>query len=117
MVVPLFKNGDRDCVNNYRPVSILPIVSKVLEKIVAEQLSYYLESNKLLSNCQHGFRCRLSTETALTTITDKIYDNMDNKKISLLTLCDLSKAFDSVNHKTLLYKCSLLDIDTFWFTN
>lgn len=117
LVVPLFKNGDRNCVNSYRPVSILPIVSKVLEKIVAKQLSYYLESNKLLSNCQHGFRCRLSTETALTTITDKIYDNMDNKKISLLTLCDLSKAFDSVNHKTLLYKFSLLNIDDFWFTN
>ena len=117
LVVPLYKNGDRDCVNNYRPVSILPIISKVLEKIVAKQLSNYLESSKLLSNCQHGFRCRLSTETALTTITDKIYENMDNKKISLLTLCDLSKAFDSVNHKTLLHKCSLLKIDEFWFTN
>lgn len=51
LVVPLFKNGDRDCVNNYRPASLLPIVSKVLEKIVVKQLSYYLESNKLFPNC------------------------------------------------------------------
>ncbi len=104
-------------VSNYRPVSILPIVSKILEKIVAKQLSYYLENNKLLSNCLHGFRSKLSTETALTTITDKLYDYIDNKTISMLTLCDLSKAFDTVNHKTLLDKCSLLNIDKFWNNN
>lgn len=117
LVVPIHKNGDSDCVNNYRPISILPIISKVLEKIVAKQLSCYLESNNLLSKSQHGFRPKLSTETALTTLTDRLYENMDNKKISLLTLCDLSKAFDTVNHKILLYKCSLLNIDYFWFDN
>ena len=117
LVVPLYKNGDPDIVNNYRPVSILPVVSKILEKIVAKQLSEYLEKNKLLSNTQHGFRPMLSTETALTTITDKIYESMDNKKIAMLTLCDLSKAFDSVHHQTLLHKCSLLNIDEFWFNN
>ena len=117
LVVPLYKNGDPDIVNNYRPVSILPVVSKILEKIVAKQLSEYLEENKLLSNTQHGFRPMLSTETALTTITDKIYESMDNKKIAMLTLCDLSKAFDSVHHQTLLHKCSLLNIDEFWFNN
>ena len=117
LVVPLYKNGDLDVVSNYRPISILSIVSKILEKIVARQLSDYLETNKLLSNSQHGFRPKLSTETALTIITDKIYENMDNKEISMLTLCDLSKAFDSVHHKTLLHKCSLLKIDEFWFNN
>ncbi len=59
----------------------------------------------------------MSTETALTAVTDKIYENMDNKKISLFTLCDLSKAFDTVNNKILLYKLSLLNIDCFWFNN
>ncbi len=63
LVVPLDKIGDRDCINNYRPVSILPIMSKVLEKIVTKQLSHFLESNKLFSNTQHGFRCRLSTDS------------------------------------------------------
>ena len=117
LVVPLYKNGDPDSVNNYRPVSILPVVSKILEKIVAKQLTCYLETKKLFSNSQHGFRCKLSTETALTTITDQLYTNMDNKKVSLLTLCDLSKAFDSVNHNTLLNKLSQLNIDEFWFSN
>lgn len=115
LVVPLYKNGDPEVVNNYRPVSLLPIMSKILEKIVARQLSDYLETNKLLSNSQHGFRSKLSTETALTVIADKIYENMDNKNISMLTLCDLSKAFDSVHHATLLNKCSFLNIDEFWF--
>ncbi len=90
LVVPLFKSGDTKDFNNYRPISLLLILSKILEKVVAGQLSHYLEINKLLSNTQHGFRPRLSTETALTVITDKIYDNMDSKKTSALTLCYLS---------------------------
>ena len=73
-------------------MSLLPSLSKVLEKkVVAHQLTTYLEANKLLSNSQYGFRPKLSTESALTTVTNKIYTNMDNKKISLITLCDLSR--------------------------
>ena len=117
VVVPIFKNGDADNVSNYRPISLLPILSKILEKIIANQLTNYLEDKKLLSNSQHGFRRHLSTETALTVITDKIYKNMDQKKISLLTLCDLSKAFDSVNHNILIQKCVQLKIDPLWFSS
>lgn len=117
IVVPLYKNGDVDDVSNYRPISLLTIFSKLLEKIVANQLSAYLENNGLLSNSQHGFRPKLSTETALTVMTDKIYNNMDKKRISLLTLCDLSKAFDSVSHNILLQKCAKINVDTFWLEN
>ena len=117
LVVPLFKNGDPNCVSNYRPISLLPIISKVLEKIVANQLSHYLESNKLLSDCQHGFRPKLCTETALTVITDKLYSNIDNKYVSLLTLLDLSKAFDSVDINILLNKCAKFNVDEFWFNS
>ena len=77
----------------------------------------FLESSQSLSNTQHGFRPRLSTETALTVISNKILSNMDSKKITMLTLCDLSKAFDSVSHNILLKKCSALKIDVFWFKN
>ncbi len=77
----------------------------------------FLGSNKLLSISQHGFRPKLSTETALTYVTDKIYQNMDSKKVTVLTLCDLSKAFDSVSHQILLRKCSDLNIDNFWLNN
>ena len=75
----------------------------------------YLERNRLLSNTQHGFRKGLSTETALMKLTDEIYKNIDNKKVSLLILCDLSKAFDSVNHMELLKSCKEHYIDSFWF--
>ena len=68
-----------------------------------------------MSNTQHGFRKGLSTETALLKITDEIYKNIDEKKISLLILCDLSKAFDSVNHVELLETCKEHYIDSFWF--
>ena len=116
-VIPAFKGGDSEDITNYRPISLLPIISKILEKIIASQLTTYLETNNLLSNSQHGFRPRLSTETALLKITDKIYNNMDNKKISLLMLLDLSKAFDSVHHGLLLEKCRALNIETCWFSS
>ncbi len=90
---------------------------KFLKKILSKQLTQFLEINKLISNSQHGFRPRLSTETALTTVTDAIYDALDNRKISLLSLCDLSKAFDSVKHSFLFAKCLKLKIDSFWFSS
>ena len=63
--IPAYKSGDVDNVTNYRPISLLPVLSKILEKIVANQLTEYLETNNLLSETQHGFRPKLSTETAL----------------------------------------------------
>ncbi|MEL6989478.1 MAG: reverse transcriptase family protein, partial [Bacteroidota bacterium] len=116
-VLPYFKSGNKDEVSNYRPISLLPILSKVLEKIVAKQLVNYLESNQILSNHQHGFRSKLSTETALLTVTEKIYRNIDEKKLSLLLLLDLSKAFDSVSHDILLKKCIKYNIDPSWIAS
>ena len=90
-------------------------MSKVFEKIVSDQLCDYLEKNNVLSDTQHGFRKHLSTETALTKICEQVYLNIDNNEISLLTLCDLSKAFDSVSHSLLIKKMVNLGIDDFWF--
>ncbi len=85
-------------------MSLLPILSKVLgKKTAAQQLTAYLEAHKLLSNCQYGLRSKLCTESAVTTVTSKLYTNMDSKKIPLITLCDFSKAFDSVNHATMKF--------------
>ncbi len=105
-VIPAFKTGDVADPNNFRPISLLPIISKILEKVVTSQLMHFLESRHPLSDTQHGFRPRLSTETALTTITSKIFSNMDSKKITMLTSCDLSKAFDRVSHEILLKNVS-----------
>ncbi len=81
-VISIFKNDDRSDVNNYRPVSLVPILSKILEKIESQQLSNFLQSNNLIANSQNGFRLKLSTETALLTFTNTIYSNMDVKKLS-----------------------------------
>ncbi len=115
IVVPILKTGDVNDPFNYRPISLLPVLSKILEKIVSPQLSQYLETKHLLSNTQHGFRPKLSTTSALLTLTGKLYSNIDNKKVSLVTLCDLSKAFDSVSHVILLNKCIRCKVDKFWF--
>ncbi len=70
VVVPMFKNGDEGNVSNYRLISLLSILSKVLEKIITQQLMAHLENRNLFSNTQHGFRAKLSTETPLTVIMD-----------------------------------------------
>ncbi len=114
-VVTVVKNGDAADVSNYGLISLLSILSKVLEKIVSAQFVNYLEENNVLSKIQHGIRPRLGTATALTVVTDEIHKNMDIKKVSLLTFCDLPKAFDSVNHSILLEKLENTDIDKFWF--
>ena len=114
-VTPAFKNGDNEDASNFRPISLLPVLSKILEKIIATQLIKYLVDNNLISNTHHGFMPGLSTETALLKISDKIYQNIDNKKISLLLLLDLSKAFDSVNHRILLDKLQGVNINPLWF--
>ena len=93
----------------------MPILSKVLEKVVSTQLMEHLESNSLLSNAQHGFRPKLSTETALLKVTDSLYTNIDDNLVSLVILWDLSKAFDSVSHNILIDKLDLVNVDKFWF--
>ncbi len=85
------------------------------KKIISKKLSNFLESNGALSYCQHGFWLRLSTESALIVVSDIIFSNIYDKKISLLTLCDLSKAFNSVSHTSLLKKWAKLNIDSYWF--
>ena len=117
IVIPLHKKGDKEKPSNYRPISLLPILSKILEKIVTNQLIKYLEDNDILSHNQFGFRPGLSTENALNKILSSVYTATEKSKISLLILLDLSKAFDSVNHNILLSKLIRYNIDTFWFKN
>ena len=76
-VVALFKGGDKTLKDNYRPISILPTISKIIERSARVQLCSFLEENKLLSQSLFGFRQKRSTSTALITFTDQILESMD----------------------------------------
>ncbi|XP_074533220.1 uncharacterized protein LOC141796151 [Halichoeres trimaculatus] len=104
VVRPLLKknNLDPDVFNNYRPVSNLPFLSKILEKIVFIQLNDFLYKHSILEKFQSGFRTNHSTETALLKIVNDFRCNLDLHKLTVLVLLDLSAAFDTVDHTILL---------------
>ena len=117
LVIPIPKGKTPKQPADTRPISILPAIMKLVEKIVQTQLNDYLESNHLLACHQHGYRKQHSTETALGIITDKALQAMDRGEISILALLDQSKCFDVVPHKNLLDKLSTYGIDNEWFGN
>ena len=112
LVRPLHKSGDRSCPSNYRPISILPAASKLLEKCVQGQLTTYLNTNNLLYPLQSGFRTGYSTSSALLHCTDSWYKALDNHRIIGVVFLDVSKAFDTVNHNLLLSKLQSLGLDS-----
>ena len=117
IVVPLPKGGTTTDPANWRPVTTLPAISKIVERIVHNQLSSYFTDACLLSSAQHGYRRNHSTETALTVVTDSIYKAMDEGKISILVLLDCSKCFDVISHSKLLDKLLLYGVENHWFTD
>ena len=104
MIVPIFKAGDPTLVNNYRPVSVLPSISKIFEKIMYNRLIDFVEHSNLLYDFQFGFRKGRSTSMAITQIIDKITQALDNGEIALGVFLDFSKAFDTVNFNILFKK-------------
>ena len=101
-IIPVFKKGDKKCKNNYRPVSVLPNMSKIFERIIFRQISNYMES--FLSKYQCGFRKGYSTQHCLLFMLEKWKRAVNNGKVFGILLTDLSKSFDGLSHELLLAK-------------
>ena len=107
-VIPLPKDGDHEIPNNNRPVSLLPAASKICERVALNQLMTYMTTKRRLSEHQSGNKKLHSCITLNVMITDKALETVDAKKVTLVVLLDLSKAFDSIDHVTLLAKLQAL---------
>lgn len=103
-IVPLYKKGNQSCVENYRPISMLSVISKILEKVVFNRMKNFLSAYNILNMAQHGFREGRSTQTAILGFLKSLYENLDNNKKCLGLFMDLSKAFDLVDHAFLINK-------------
>jgi hypothetical protein len=102
VISPVHKSGDKTDINNYRPISLLNVFSKIFEIIIKKRLLTYLEENLILPISQYGFRENLGTEDALAQLSKDIYTNLEQKNKTLGIFMDLSKAFDSISHVKLL---------------
>jgi len=108
-VVPVFKKGNPALTNNYRPISLLPVISKILERCIYNRIITYLRPK--LTSMQHGFLAKCSTSTQLLTVLSKINNILDSRVQTDIIYFDLSKAFDSVPHAPLLAKLTSFGIN------
>ena len=106
IVKPIFKTGDKRYMSNYRPISILPYISKILEKIIYDRIINHLNFNNILCPNQFGFRKGLSTYMPLLLVQEKVTKAFENNKIVCGIYLDLKKAFDTVDHNILISKLS-----------
>ena len=103
-VIPIPKVSNPKSFDDLRPISLLPVFAKIFEKILERNMTKFLNKNDIITPSQFGFRINSSTELAITTLFDKLLNNLNENKVTLLLFLDLRKAFDSVSHQLLLKK-------------
>ena len=103
-ICPIHKKNERTKCENYRPVSLLPNISKIFERIMYTRLDSFLNSSEIIYKYQFGFRKHYSTNHALLSIVEQIRNSLDKKMFTCGIFIDLEKAFDTVNHQILLSK-------------
>ena len=117
-VTPIFKGGENWNLGNYRPISVFSCFSKILERIMYNRLYKYLTDNNILYKKQFGFQTGHSTEHAVIQLVDQINSNVEKDQYTLGVFIDLSKAFDTVDHKILIAKLEnygIKGINLLWF--
>ena len=97
-IVPIFKKGDPQEVSNYRPISFLPIFSKIYEKLMHKRIYVFLKEKKILYPLQFGFQENNSIDHALISMSEEIRSSLDNRRYGCGIFLDLQEAFDTVNH-------------------
>ena len=103
-ITPLQKDGNVHSVNNLRPISLLPLPSKIVEKLIHDRMMHHLETNNYLDSKQGGFRKNNSTVNTVSYFTNDIFNGFNTREFTIATYIDMAKAFDTVNHKILLKK-------------
>jgi len=103
-ITPIFKGGDFNDSENYRPIAILPSLNKILERVVYDQLLKFLDKHNTIYNYQFGFRKKHSTEQAILELTDTIKNSIDNRQLTCGIFLDFKKAFDTTESYYLNYK-------------
>ena len=103
-VIPIHKAKEKHITTNYRPISLISNLAKILEKIIHNRITNFINKCEILAKNQYGFRKNKSTKDALSLITNAIYDKLDKSTRIAITFLDLAKAFDTVNHQILLDK-------------
>ena len=108
--MPLYKSKEKYLTNNYRPISLLITISKLLEKVIYKRTYSFLQASNQLYDSQYNFREGHSCENAISELVGEILKNKENNKFTVSLFLDLSKAFDSLKHSTLLDKMEIYGI-------